>query len=57
MSDHSAAHLCFITNPAPREAVLNVQVQNEELLRFNLNRDQLFALNAKSADILMRDFK
>jgi hypothetical protein len=51
------AKFAFITNPAPKEAVLNVQIEDEELQRFRLNRDHLFALNAQTADILLKDFK
>ena len=54
---YPAAYLAFLTNPSPREAVLNVQVLGQEVQRFRLDRDQLFGLNAKSADILLKDFK
>lgn len=57
MTDHPPAHLAFLTNPSPREAVLNVQLEGQELQRFQINREQLFAINAKSADILLKDFK
>lgn len=57
MSEIPFAKLAFITNPSRQEAVLNVQVEGAEIQRFELNRDQLFALNAESATILMKDFK
>lgn len=56
-SQPAPAKLAFITDPAPGEVVFNAQVEGEELHRFRLNRDQLFALNAKTADILLKDFK
>lgn len=57
MTDAPPAHLAFLVNQAPGEVVLNVQVEGEEVQRFRINRDQIFALNAKSADILLRDFR
>lgn len=57
MSEPQRAHLAFITNPSQREVLLNVQIEGQEIQRFQINRDQLFGLNAKSADILMKDFK
>lgn len=57
MTDPTPANLAYLTDPSPREVVLNVQVEGQEVQRFKINRDQLFGLNAKSADILMRDFK
>ena len=57
MSDPRPAKLLFLTDPTPKQAVLNVQVGEEDLQRFELTRDQLFALNAKSADILLKDHK
>lgn len=51
------AQLAFITNPEKGETILNTQVEGEELQRIRLSREQLFALNAKSADILLKDFK
>jgi hypothetical protein len=55
--DHPQAKLAFLTNPAPGEAVFNVQVEGEELRRFELTRDQLFNLNSQTADILLKDHK
>jgi hypothetical protein len=57
MTEYPEAKLAFITNPERREAVLNIQVEGEELQRFRLNRDQLFGLNSQTADILLKDFK
>lgn len=57
MSEYPDAQLAFITNPERREAVLNIQVEGEEMKRFRLNRDQLFSLNSQTADILLKDFK
>jgi hypothetical protein len=57
MPDPIPAHLLFLTDPEPRKAVLNLQVAGQEIQRFEVNRDQLFALNAKSADILLKDHK
>jgi hypothetical protein len=51
------AKLAYITNPTPGEFVFNVQNEGGELHRYRLNHDQLFALNAKSADVLLRAFK
>jgi hypothetical protein len=55
-SDPTAKHI-LIANPEPREAILNVQAEGGELLRFRLNRDQLFFLNDQIATILLKDFK
>lgn len=53
-----AAKLFFLTNPERGEAVVNVQiVEGGELIQARINKDQLFAVNAKSADILLKDFK
>lgn len=57
MTEPAPVKLAFLTDPEPRRAVLNVQVGEEEIQRFEISRDQLFALNAKSADILLRDHK
>lgn len=52
-----AAKHFFITNPERGEAVVNIQVEGEELRRFRITKDHLFAANAKTADILLKDFK
>jgi hypothetical protein len=51
------AKMAFLTDPASRVAVLNIQVEGEELQRFQIEKHHLFALNAKTADILLRDYK
>lgn len=58
MTDPTPAKLFYLTHPARGETVVNVQtVEGQELQRFVLTKDQLFAVNAKSADILLRDYK
>lgn len=58
MSDQPVVtDLTYLTNPAKGEVILNVLVGGQKLARFQINREQLFGLNAKSADILLRDFK
>lgn len=58
MSDaYPDADLFYLTNPEQREAIVNIQISGAQLLRVRINKDQLFALNAKSADILLKDFK
>lgn len=58
MSDaYPDADLLYLTNPERREAIVNIQISGAQLLRVRINKDQLFALNAKSADILLKDFK
>lgn len=57
MTDPRPAKFAFVTNPSPKEAVFNVQIEGEELQRFKLNRDHLFGLNSQTADILLKDFK
>lgn len=52
MSDTIRAQLAYVTNPANGVFVLNVQTDNGALLRFSLTRDQLFNINADSANIL-----
>ncbi len=47
----------FLTNPERGETVVNIQVEGGELQRFRINKDHLFALNAQSADILLKDYK
>jgi len=47
----------FLTNPDRGDVVVNIQVEGEELQRFRINKDHLFAVNAMSADILMKDYK
>ncbi len=55
-TERPAKHV-FLTNPSPKEAVLNLQIEGEELQRFRISRDHLFGLNAQTADILLKDFK
>jgi hypothetical protein len=57
MTKAPPAKLFYLTNPVRGETIVNIQVEGDELLRFTINKDQLFALNAKSADILLRDFR
>ena len=52
----NAKHI-LIANPEKGEAILNVQAEGGELLRFRLNRNQLFALNNYCATILLKDFR
>ena len=51
------ARFFFITNPERGEAVVNIQVEGGELQRYRINKDHLFAANAMSADILLKDYK
>jgi hypothetical protein len=46
-----------IVREGPREAILNVLVEGEEVKRFRLNKAQLHQINTQSADILMKDFQ
>lgn len=46
-----------IVREGPREAILNVLVEGEEVKRFRLSKAQLHMLNTQSADILMKDFQ
>ncbi|MBA2525939.1 MAG: hypothetical protein H0V18_09185 [Pyrinomonadaceae bacterium] len=55
-SIHDAKHF-FITNPERGAAIVNIQVEGEELQRFRVNKDHLFAANATTADILLKDYK
>lgn len=57
MNEIQDAKHAFLTNPAPRETVLNVLVEGNDVQRFKISKDHLFDLNAKSADILLRDYK
>lgn len=57
MSDYPQPKHFFLTDPSPGEAVVNIQEEGKELQRFTLSRDQLFALNAKTADILLKGHK
>lgn len=56
MTDMTPAKLVYLTAPevAP---VLNVQTEQDELIRFVLTKDQLFQLNAQSANLLLKDRK
>lgn len=47
----------FLTNPERGETVVNIQVEGKEIQRFRVKKDHLFAVNAMSADILMKDYK
>lgn len=57
MTEARPAKLAFLTDPEPGVFLLNVQLNNDELYRFQINRDQLFILNKDTADILMKAFK
>lgn len=57
MNEPRPAQLAFLTDPEHGVVLLNVQVEGEEILRFKINRDQLFILNKDTADILMKAFK
>lgn len=57
MSDYPQPKLFYLTDPSPGEAIVNIQEEGKELQRFTLSRDQLFALNAKTADILLKGHK
>ena len=47
------AKLAYITDPGPDEILLNVQTEGDEVFRqFRITRDQLFNINADSANIL-----
>ncbi len=52
MTDTHPAQLAYLTNPSNGVFVLNVQTENGALLRFAITRDQLFNINADSANIL-----
>ncbi len=56
MTEMTPAKLIYLTAPdtAP---ILNVQNEKDELIRFTLTRDQLFQINAQSANLLLRDRK
>lgn len=51
------ARYFFITNPERGEAIVNIQVEGAELQRFRINKDHLFAANATTADILLKDYR
>jgi len=57
MTEPRPAKLAYLTDPDPRRPVLNVQVGDEEIQRFEINRDQLLNLNQQAADILVKAFK
>ena len=57
MTEPRSAKLAYLTDPDPRRPVLNVQVDDEEIQRFEINRDQLLNLNKQTADILVKAFK
>lgn len=57
MTDTPSAHVVFLTSPEPRVIVLTVATEGGQPLRFKISKDQLFSLNAQTADVLMRDFK
>ncbi len=56
MTETTPAKLVYLTasDAAP---ILNVQNEKDELIRFTLTRDQLFQINAQSANLLLRDRK
>lgn len=43
-----------LTQPIAGHGVLHVQREGGELQKFELSREQLFKINAQSADILMK---
>lgn len=48
----------FITNPERGEAVVNIQVEGEaDIRRYRITKDHLFAANATTADILLKDYR
>jgi hypothetical protein len=51
------AKVVDLVSPAPREVILLTCVDGESPHEVKLNRDQIFKLNAQSADLLMKDFK
>jgi len=51
-----SAQLAYLSSPEKGVVWLNVAI-DDELQRVRLNRDQLFRLNAETADVLLRDFK
>jgi hypothetical protein len=57
MTDVREARLVFLTDPERGVTVLNVQVGDEEIQRFQINRNHLFDLNHQAADILVKEFK
>jgi hypothetical protein len=57
MSDYPQLKLFYLTDPTRGDAVVNIQEDGKELQRFQLSRDQLFALNAKTAEILLKGHK
>lgn len=57
MTEPPEAKLAFLTDPERGVTILNVQVGDEELQRFRINRNHLFELNHQTADILRKEFK
>ena len=57
MDDLREAKLVFLTDPERGLTIMNVQVGDEELQRFRINRNHLFELNHQTADILRKEFK
>jgi hypothetical protein len=58
MIEPRQAHLAYLTNPERGVVVLTVLEAGkpgDEALAFSLNRDQLFRLNAETADILLKE--
>lgn len=46
-----------LTDPVRGRFVLLVQVEDQEPLRFEINKDQVLGLNADSANILLRNWQ
>lgn len=54
MSEPGDRTFVQLTEPVIGEAVLHIQEEGRDLRTYEVSREQLFALNAKSAEILMR---
>lgn len=57
MTDAVPAKHAFLTNPERGETLLNIMVEGQEFQCFKISKDHLFDLNAKSADILLKEYK
>ena len=51
MKDFPHASLCYLTEPTPGQAVINVQIEGGELVRAIINHQQLKLLIARGAEI------
>ena len=54
MIDATPLQFAFLTLPENEHPILNLKVEREEIARYALSREQLFALNAQIADALLK---